>query len=79
MLTLISRHKERISIWGNERNETTADYISAQVQFHSLKYIPCWGPGYLNEALRVKISSEIGKWIIERDYYIIQTRKEILK
>ena len=75
MLTLISRHKERISIWGNE---TTADYISAQVQL-SLKCIPSWGPGYLNEALRVKISWEIGKWIIECDHYIIQSRKEILK
>ena len=52
MLTLISRHKERISIWGNE---TTADYISAQVQL-SLKCILSWGPGYLNEALRVRLA-----------------------
>ena len=56
----------------------TADYISAQVQL-SLKCIPSWGPGYLNEALRVKISWEIGKWIIECDHYIIQSWKEILK
>ena len=56
----------------------TADYISAQVQL-SLKCIPSWGPGYLNEALRVKISWEIGKWIIECDHYIIQSWKEIHK
>ena len=35
----------------------------------SLKYIPSWGPGHLNQALRVKISWEIGKWIIEWDHY----------